>query len=396
MTPRVVAAPTRVSWQVRDARGFTGQPVEATRSFHRRIPGYAVSPLVRAESTARELGLGEVWVKDESDRLGLPSFKILGASWAAYRTLRNIGGFDDNDWSDMDDLAKLVGSRTPVRRLAAATDGNHGRAVAYIARLLGLDCSIFVPTGTAQARIDAIAGEDATVEVVDGGYGDAVARSAPEASAECLIVSDTSWPGYQDVPQAVIEGYSTIFDEVDEQLAAVGAEPPSLVLIQVGVGALAAAAVRHYRGSEQGRAVRMVVVEPLAAACNLESIKASEMVSIPGPHDSIMVGLNCDTPSMVAWAEVSGGVDAFVAVEDESAREAMRALARAGVVSGETGAAGLAGLREMCVGQAKACGDELDLGLDTSALIISTEGATDPDAYSRIVPFAVRQEGGQK
>lgn len=392
MTP-TVAAPSSVSWHVRDAREYLGRPVEVTRAFHRRLPGYSPSPLIRADAIADELGLREVWVKDESGRLGLPSFKILGASWATYRALRDLGGFGDADWSDVDGLAELVARTTPVRRLAAATDGNHGRAVAHIARLLGLRASIFVPADTAQARIDAIIGEGATVEVVDGGYGDTVARSAKEEASDCLIVSDTSWPGYQDVPSTVIDGYSTIFDEVGHQLDQAGASRPDAVFVQVGVGALAAATVRHHRSTPQGRGVRIVAVEPLAAACNLESIKAGEMVSIPGPHDSIMVGLNCDSPSMVAWPEVSAGVDAFLAIDDEAARTAMRSLAGAGVVAGETGAAGLAGLREICVGAAKPCREQLELGPDSSVLIISTEGATDPEAYARIVPSAAQQGG---
>lgn len=394
--PATVAAPAGVTWQVRDARGYVSRPLPPTRTFHRRLPGYTPARLVRADSVAAELGVGEVWVKDESNRLGLPSFKILGASWATYRTLRDLGGFGDDDWADLAELGALVARTTRVRRLAAATDGNHGRAVAHIARLLGLRASIFVPTGMAPARIEAIESEGASVEVVPGGYGDAILRSATEGADDCLVISDTSWPGYQDVPGAVVEGYSTIFEEVDEQLTEVGGADPTAVFIQVGVGSLAAAAVRHYRRAGRGRALRMVAVEPVAAACGLESVRAGEMVSIPGPHDSIMVGLNCDTPSLVAWPEVSGGFDAFVAVTDEAAREAMRSLARAGVVAGETGAAGLAGLRELRVGAAKPCGEALELGPDSSVLILSTEGATDPDEYARIVPSAACPGGAQR
>lgn len=392
MTPQVTA-PTSVSWHVQDAREYRGLQVEATRAFHQRLLGYAPSPLVYAAPVARELGLGEVWVKDESNRLGLPSFKILGASWASYRALRDLGGFGDQDWSDVGELAELVARTTSVRRLAAATDGNHGRAVAHFARLLGLGASIFVPSDMVQARIDVIVEEGATVQVVDGGYGDAVARSAQEEASDCLVISDTSWPGYTKVPSSVIDGYSTIFEEVGEQIEQAGGRWPDVVFVQVGVGALAAAAVRHYRSASHGRAVRMATVEPLAAACNLESVRAGEMVSIPGPHSSIMVGLNCDSPSMVAYPEVSAGVDAFLAIDDDATRAAMRSLATAGVVAGETGAAGLAGLREMCTGAAKSCGAEVGLGPDSSVLIISTEGATDPDAYARIVPPAANNGG---
>ncbi|MGW1681992.1 diaminopropionate ammonia-lyase [Saccharopolyspora sp. NPDC002376] len=378
-------------WYLQDASSYQGGRAVPTRSFHRRLLGYAPSPLVRADGIARELGLGEVWVKDESNRMGLPSFKILGASWATYRALQEVGGFGDDEWSDVAELGALVARTSKVRRLAAATDGNHGRAVAHIARLLGLEASIYVPADMVQARIDAIASEGASVEVVDGGYGDTVLRSAEQADQDCLIISDTSWPGYEDVPSAVIDGYSTIFDEVYEQLGEAGGTAPSTMVVQAGVGALAAASVRNCRDRW---GARMVAVEPLAAACNLESARAGELVSIPGPHDSIMAGLNCDTPSLVAWPDVSTGIDAFVAVDDESARQAMRSLAGAGVVAGETGAAGLAGLRELCVGAASSCREELELGLDSSVLIISTEGATDPEAYARIVSGA--QDGGSE
>lgn len=388
---RRVAAPETVTWHLRDGRSYRTKPIRRTSAFHRRMPAYEPTRLVRADALAKELGLGEVWIKDESNRMGLPAFKILGASWASYVALRKLGNFTDNDWDNVEDLARLVAERTGVVRLAAATDGNHGRAVAHFAAMLGLSASIFVPKGTAQARIDAIAGEGAKVEVVDGGYEDAVMRSAQEASDSCLVISDTAWPGYQEVPTAVVEGYSTIFEEIATQLAEAGGRAPDVVFIQVGVGALAGAAARYFRSSD--REVRLVSVEPLASACNLASIQAGEIVSIPGPHSSIMVGLNCDTPSLIAWPDVSGGFDAFIAVEDEAARQAMRALARVGVVAGETGAAGLAGLMEMRTGAARECGDALGLGPETSVLLISTEGATDPEAYTRIVR-STPTEGG--
>jgi diaminopropionate ammonia-lyase len=380
---RLVAAPPRTDWLVQDGRGHRAAPPASTRDFHRRLPGYAPSPLVRADGLAEELGLGEVWIKDESDRLGLPSFKILGASWATYVALRDRGGFADGDWTNIDELASLVAERTGVTRLAAATDGNHGRAVAHVAAWLGLGATIFVPQGTSAARIEAIVGEGATVEVVDGGYEDAVNRSAQEAADDCLVISDTSWEGYETVPATVVEGYSTIFEEAEAQLSETGAAPLDVVVVQVGVGALAGAAARQYRGAQA--AVRLVCVEPVSAACNLVSMQHGERVSIPGPHASIMVGLNCDTPSLVAWPDVSQGFDVFIAVEDGAAREAMRALSRMDIVSGETGAAGLAGLTELCRGPAREAADHIGLGPQSRVLLISTEGATDPAAYAAVV-----------
>jgi diaminopropionate ammonia-lyase len=338
-------------------------------AFHRRLPGYAPTPLVDAPSLARSLGLTSVQVKDESSRLGLPAFKILGASWALYRLLVSRLGAEPT-WDDLEDLRAALhplGSFT----LVAATDGNHGRAVAHMARLLGYDAEILVPRGTADARIQGIEAEGARVTVVDGTYDDAVAQSAELGAREgALVVSDTSWPGYTDVPRDVIAGYDTIFCEVDAQR---GMAPVDLVVVPMGVGALTAAAVAHYGGTAM-----IVTVEPLSAACGLASARAGHPVEVPGPHDSIMAGLNCGTVSPVAWDAIAGGVDVFVAIDDAAAEQAMRELADLGVVAGETGAASVAGLRALIEsGHVDARGRH--------ALVLCTEGATDPVAYRRIV-----------
>ena len=373
---------TRIHWNPQATSDAPGPaPDRAPLDYHRRLPGYEASPLRDAPSLAAELDLGRVWVKDESSRLGLPSFKILGASWGVYRALEeNIGGFEE--WSRLHELAAQLAPHRPLT-LAAATDGNHGRAVARMAQLLGLEARIFVPVGTAAARIEGIESEGASCEVVDGSYDDAVALSAREAGERCLVISDTSWPGYEDVPRWVIEGYSTIFWEIDEQLSGAGVNGPDLVVIQLGVGALGAAAVRHFRRSGISSRPRMAGVEPEASACVLASMEAGGIVTIPGPHDSIMAGLNCGTPSLVAWPLVSRGYDTFVSVADERARQGMRALARAGVVSGETGAAGIACLLELL--DAPEARERLGIDETTTALVLSTEGATDPAAYEAIV-----------
>ena len=224
------------------------------------------------------------------------------------------------------------------------------------------------------------------VVVVDGTYDDAVARAAEDASERCLVISDTSWPGYEEVPRWVMEGYSTILWEVDDELRKHGERDPDLVAVQVGVGALAAAVVQHYRQPDRDPQPRLLSVEPLRAACLLASMEAGEIVSVPGPHDSIMAGLNCGRPSIIAWPIVSAGIDAFVAISDERAREAMRALARAGVVAGETGAAGLAGIIELLTGPENAeHRAKLGVNESTRVLLFVTEGATDPQAYREIV-----------
>jgi diaminopropionate ammonia-lyase len=212
--------------------------------------------------------------------------------------------------------------------------------------------------------------------------------SAREAGERCLVISDTSWPGYEDVPGWVIEGYSTILWEVDEELECRQLPGPDLVVVQIGVGALAAAVTQHYRGADAGKPAAIVGVEPLHAACLLRSMEAGRIVEVPGPHDSIMAGLNCGTPSLIAWPVVSRGIDLFLAIDDERARQAMRALAGAGLVAGETGAAGLGGLIELLRSDHAAARVALGIDSSTRVLLISTEGATDPDAYRRIVAGA--------
>jgi diaminopropionate ammonia-lyase len=360
--------------------GGDSSPDRAPLDFHRKLPDYRPSPLVQAPELAAQLELGEVLVKDESVRLGLPSFKILGASWGVYRALEERLG-DIAAWSTVGELARALQEHMPLA-LAAATDGNHGRAVARVAGWLGLEARIFVPRGTARARIAAIEGEGASCEVVDGGYDDAVARSAQEADDRCLVISDTSWPGYTDVPRWVIEGYSTIFWEIHEELDRRGAAAPDVVLVQLGVGALGAAAARHFRRPEAAPGPVLIGVEPERAACVLASFEAGGIVTIPGPQDSIMAGLNCGTPSLVAWPIVSRGFHAVAAIDDERARRGMRLLADAGVVAGETGAAGVGGLLELRGSESAA-----SLGLTDGArvLVLCTEGATDPEAYEAIV-----------
>jgi len=336
-----------------DASGVT--------AFHRQLPGYAPTPLVDAPTLAKASGVARVLVKDEADRMGLPAFKILGASWATYRALLEHLALPSG--TPLDDLRGA-----PVT-LTTATDGNHGRAVAFMARWLQIPARIFVPAGTAQARIDAIVGEGASCEIVDGTYEDAVATAAATGD---LVVSDTSWPGYETVPAWVIEGYATIFEEIDVV--------PDLVIVPIGVGALAAAVTQWYRCRELP--VRLVGVEPETADCMLASVAAGHPVEVPGPHPSIMAGLNCGRPSPVAWPWVSNGFDGFLAIDDDCARAGMRALAAEGIVSGETGAAGAGALLADLDHDAA---EALALTPETTVLLLSTEGATDPAAWDAVV-----------
>lgn len=361
------------------ASAAAGGAAGGAAGFHQRLPGYQATPLVAAPALAARFGVGRVLVKDESNRYGLPSFKMLGASWAAYCLLVDRLGHVPT-WDTIDELAAAFAPLAPLE-LVTATDGNHGRAVARVARLLGLGARVFVAEGTAPVRIAAIESEGATVEEVDGDYDAAVARSASLAAAagqRALLVSDTSWEGYVDGPRRVIEGYDTIFAEVDAALAAGGLPEPDAVVIPVGVGALAAAAVVHYRLGP-GSGPVLVAVEPEGADCFLESVLAGQRTTVRGPHHSMMVGLNCGTPSLVAWPLISAGFDWCVTVADDLAASAMRWLAAEGIVSGETGAAATAGLGALT--EAGVAG----LGPDSTVLVLSTEGATDEAHYREIV-----------
>lgn len=341
--------------------------------FHRKFPDYMPTPLFDLPQIAQELGVGRVLVKDESDRLGLPAFKMLGAAWASYCALIEKLGHEP-EWQTFDELAAALEPLGPMA-LATATDGNHGRAVASFARRVGLEARIFVPGGTSRSRIDAILGEGASCAVVDGSYEDAVARASKEAGDDCLVISDTSWEGYETIPAIVIEGYATIFAEVTAQSEAAGLPTPDLVVIPMGVGALAGATAQWFRREGIDPGVLLLGVEPSSANCVQASALAGEIIEVPGPHHSIMAGLNCGLPSPVAWPWVSTGFDWFVAIDDSDAEDAMRSLAECGVVSGETGAASLGALQ--AIGDLSAMG----LGPDSTVLLISTEGATDPAFY---------------
>jgi diaminopropionate ammonia-lyase len=349
-------------------------------AFHHRMPAYAPTLLLDAPGLAERFGVGRIVIKAETRRMGLPSFKILGASWATYCAICDHIGGEPEPWNNINELAANLAHLRPFK-LATATDGNHGRAVSFMARLLGFECQIFVPAGMVGARIFAMEQEGATVTVVDGDYDDAVARAAEEASDTCLIVSDTSWPGYETIPAQVVEGYSTIFSEVDAALDASHLARPDLVVVPMGVGAFMAAAVTHYRSGEERPII--VGVEPIDANCVQVSALAGDITHVPGPHRSIMVGLNCGRPSLTAWPRLASGIDWLVAVDDDAAKVAMRDLSDAAVAAGETGAACLAGFEALLADEnARAAIGDLT---DATVLLVVTEGATDPANFEAIV-----------
>lgn len=331
------------------------------------MPGYAVSPLVDCPELAAELGVGRVLVKQESSRFGLPAFKILGAAYAIARALSARLGVLDRALS-LDELRSALAGSPPVT-LVTATDGNHGRAVAHTARLLGLPARIWFPDSITDAAKDAIAGEGASIVERAQPYDDVVAAAAASVQEDphALLIQDTSWPGYRQVPAWIVDGYGTLFAEADQQLAAGGVGAPDLVAVPVGVGSLAQAAVRHHR-SGTGAPV-MVSVEPTAAPAILSSLRAGEPVTVP-TAPTAMAGLNCGTPSSDAWATLRSGLDAAVAVTDDEAIRAVADLAAVGVDSGPCGAATLAGVRALLTHPPA----REAIRPDATMVLISTEG----------------------
>jgi diaminopropionate ammonia-lyase len=307
-------------------------------------------------------------VKDESRRFGLPAFKFLGASWAISQLL---GGGSE--------VARLAAAARAqgIDRLTTATDGNHGRAVARMAALVGLRATIYIPAAMRPSRRDAIASEGADLIVVEDDYDEAVRRSLLDASGDpaCRAVNDADLDGSSPVAGWVIDGYSTLFREVDEQLSADAVI--DLVLLQTGVGAFAAAGVRW----AAGRGIVPIAVDPAGAPCVAASLEAGARVTVE-TRATAMAGLDAATPSAAAWPTLAGGLAGAIVVDDGEADRAARELAALGVEAGESGAAGLAGLRALL--EDYACAARRPTRF-RQALIVVTEGATDPERYARVL-----------
>ena len=394
-------------WYARDTRGWTCEaPDSGAAAFHRGLPGYAPTPLVEAPALAAELGVGRLFVKDESARFDLRAFKYLGASWAGFRAVSARTGYTGP--ASLDGLRSHLASAGAVDgalTLITATDGNHGRAVARTARLLGLPARVYVPKGVPDVVIDRINAEGALLTVVDADYDGAVMAARADADAEAdvtpgggaptcggpstgggtggMLIQDTAWEGYEQVPSWIVAGYETLFAEIDAQLAAAGAAGfggagAGLISVPVGVGSLAQAAVAHYRSAGLPRRGRpaLLSVEPDTAACVLRSLADGTLGSVPTAA-TVMNGLNCGTPSSIAWPYLRDGLDAAIAVADADALEAVAALSSAGIAAGPSGAAGFAGLRAALTGAGSASRRrDLDLGAGGPPVVVclSTEG----------------------
>ena len=375
--------------QVLSPAGFDAALADITR-----WPGYAPTPLRSLDQLARQLGIGQLLYKDERRRFGLGSFKALGGAYAVAKLLRHrvqsAHGLQAVDSRQLlsGQFSDLVGAAT----VTCATDGNHGRSVAWGAQLFGCRCVIFVHETVSQGRRDAIAHYGAEVREVKGNYDDAV-RAAALAAVDggWTVVSDTSYPGYHDIPRDVMHGYGVMAKEIADQMA--GDEPPTHVIAQAGVGGLAAAVCASFWLHWGERRPRFVVVEPTRADCIYRSLQVGRPVVVEGALDTVMAGLACGEVSALAWDILREGANAALAIDDAYALEAVRQLANPApgdppLVAGETGGVGLAAL--LAARDHAAIGQRLGLDTRSRVLLLGTEGDTDPVIYRQIVGRAAQ------
>ncbi|MBR1559277.1 MAG: diaminopropionate ammonia-lyase [Clostridia bacterium] len=352
-----------------DITGFGMDAARAARDFHRTLPGYAPTPLRRLEALAAEIGVRDILVKDESFRFGLNAFKALGGSYA-------IGG--------------LIGDAP--RTFVTATDGNHGRGVAWAARVLGQRAVVYMPRGSAKERLENIRAQGAEASILDVPYDDAVRYARRQAEENgWTLVQDTSWPGYTDIPRRIMQGYTTMGLEIVEAL---GDLRPTHILLQAGVGAMAGALTGFFANVYGAARPKVIVVEPLTADCVYRTAFAADGQLHCCDGDSmrtIMAGLCCGEPCSVAWDILRAHADFAMRISDDIAATGMRVLGNplpgdARIVSGESGASTAGALFHLMTDPSReAIRRALGLDGDSVPLLISTEGDTDRGNYRDIV-----------
>ena len=381
------AAPAGEPYGPQRSRILNEAGFEAAQREISQWPGYAVAPLHSLPGLAAKLGVAALLYKDESKRFGLKSFKALGGAYAVYRLLAQAvaphnGGVPA---SAADILSGRWRDIVSAITVTCATDGNHGRSVAWGAQLFGCRCVIYIHATVSEGRRAAIARYGAEVVRVAGNYDDSVRHADEQARANgWTVVSDTTYEGYRDIPIDVMHGYGVMSREI---LAQIGGEPPTHVLVQAGVGAMAASVAASFWLAWGERRPRLVVIEPTEADCHLRSARAGHVVAVSGALDTIMAGLACGEVSPAAWDIVGAAADAFVAVEDRYAIDAVRAFANPqgtdpGIVSGETGATGLAAL--LAAQEVPALRELLGIDARSRVLLLGSEGDTDPGIYQHI------------
>lgn len=374
---------------------LTEEEVLKAKKFHMSFPQYTETPLVKLQNLADDLGLGGVYLKDESKRFGLNAFKVLGGSFAMAKYLAQKL---DKDISDLpydvlvsDDVRNQLGEITFV----TATDGNHGRGVAWTANKLKQKSIVYMPMGSSQIRFDNIKAEGADVTITDVNYDECVrmADRYVKSHDNSVVVQDTAWEGYEEIPAWIMQGYGTMALEAVEQLEKAGVEMPSHIFIQAGVGSLAGA-VQGFFAARYGKDGPIVtVVEASLADCLYQSAlrRDGSYTTVGGDMQTLMAGLACGEPNITGWEILKNFSTAFVSAEDHAAANGMRILAApvegdARVISGESGAATTGALYEIMTNDTyKDLRNQLKLGKDSTVLLFSTEGDTDPEMYRDVV-----------
>ena len=367
--------------------------VKKARAFHESIPQYQVTPLADLKNMAEYLGLAKACVKDESYRFGLNAFKVLGGSYAIARYIAKETKRDISQMPYSVLTSKELRDEFGQATFFSATDGNHGRGVAWAANRLGQKCVIRMPVGSTENRRRHIEDEGAECTIEKVNYDDCVRMVAEEAkhAERGVVIQDTAWEGYEEIPSWIMQGYSTMADEAVEQFE----ERPTHVFVQAGVGSL----VGYFANKYKKNPPVMVVVEAEPAACLYRGAEAAdgEIRIVDGEMPTIMAGLCCGEPNITSWDILKNHVTAFLAVNDDVARRGMRMLAAPfkgdpQVVSGESGAATFGALATIMKDESyRELRLELGLNQDSKVLMFSTEGDTDPDRYKTIV-----WEGGLK
>jgi len=365
-------------------------PAEAFAQAHAEIaswPGYAPTPLLSLPALAQKSGLAAIHYKDEGPRFGLDSFKALGGAYAVFRVIaRELSRRGVAEHVTLDDLvARRHAAHVCEVTVTSATDGNHGRSVAWGARMLGCRAVIFIHATVSESRRAAIAGYGAEVVRTAGGYDDSVRHAFAEALRHGWhVVQDTARGDYREVPADITSGYGVIAAEIMDQMV----EPPTHALVQAGVGGLASAICAQFWIGWGARRPRFIVLEPAGADCVFQSIEAGRQVVVTGDLETVMAGLSCGEVSDLAWEILKGGADAAIAIDDAFALDGMRALADpAGgdppVVGGECSGGAVGAL--LALAQRPELMAMLGLDRSSRVLLIGTEGATDPEIYTRVV-----------